>query len=141
MTENNNIRENQYTEEQVMKVLMKMQPEYREMLFFNPFEIVMRLANDQEYVKNTIETYAKYADIYMYGIEVVKAFKELLNNQDNTDNPTGNVIDNLAKLYIGLSRDERLEFAKRMAEESNLDNSLDLLKYQWGKLLNTLGIK
>ena len=51
------------------------------------------------------------------------------------------MIDNLAEVYKGLSREERLEFSKIISEESNLENSLDMFKFQWGKLMNTLGIK
>ena len=44
----------------------------------------------------------------------------------------------MANTYKELSREERLEFSKRIAQESTLENSLDMLDYNWKHLLGTI---
>ena len=38
--------------------------------------------------------------------------------------------------YEGFSREEKLEFSKRMMDVTQLENSLDLFNYNWNKLMN-----
>ena len=135
MDENNSKNEKLYTEEQVIRAIMQMQPEQREFLFSTKFENIMGLANNPDYAKYVVWYYAKYAELCLNALETVKEFVELIHNQDNT---TETVINNMAEYYKGLSREERLEFGKKIAKESELENSLDLFKFQFGKLLSRL---
>jgi len=133
MDKNNNITEVKFTEEQVMNAVMQMDSEHRKMLFANTFDTVMELANNPEYLKQSLNAYYVNAWLYINAIESINAFIEQLNHQENT---TPSVIANLAEVYKGLSREERLEFGKIISEENNIINSLDMLKYEWNKLLN-----
>lgn len=133
MNEKNEIKKAKFTEEQVMNAIMQMDSEQRKMLYANTFDTVMELANNPEYLKQSLNAYYVNAWLYINAIESVKAFIEKLNNQENT---TPSVIDNLAEVYKGLSREERLEFGKIISDENNIINSLDMFKYEWNKMLN-----
>ena len=50
---------NRYTEEQVMKALLQLQPEEREFLYGVNIANIMELANNSEYVKETISNWTK----------------------------------------------------------------------------------
>ena len=134
MTENNEIKEMQYTEEQVMRALMQMTPEVKEVLLSSSINSVMELANNEEFAKSTINTWIVYANAYIDAIKAVLQFIELLSKQQ--DDVTVNVIEAMAEQYKGMSREERLQFSERIAEESDLNNSLDMLKSTWRKFLS-----
>lgn len=50
---------NRYTEEQVMKALLQLKPEEREFLYATNMKEIMELANNSEYVKETISNWTK----------------------------------------------------------------------------------
>lgn len=133
MEENNKIQEIKYTEEQVMKALMKMSPELKEALLSNSIASLMTIANDTEFAISVIKKGMEYVKSYTNGVKGILQFIELLSKQENDEK---NVVDTMAELYEGLSREERLEFNVKLAEISDLENSLDTLKYQWNKLVN-----
>lgn len=133
MTENNEIKELKYTEEQVMRALMQMTPEQRQILYGNSIQNLMEIANSEEYAQNAIDYYTKQANAYAVAVNLIKEFVTTLHNQDNS---TENVIESMAEIYKGLSREERLQFSERIAEESDLNNSLDMLKSTWRKFLS-----
>ena len=59
MVENNEIKEMKYTEEQVMNALLQLQPEERAFLYGVNIANIMELANNSEYVKETISNWTK----------------------------------------------------------------------------------
>ena len=133
MEENNKIQKTKYTEEQVMKALMQMSPELKEALVSNSIANLMTIANDTEFAISVIKKGMEYVKSYKNGVKWILQFIELLSKQEND---TENVVDTMAELYKGLSREERLEFNVKLAEISDLENSLDTFKYQWNKLVN-----
>ena len=133
MTENNEIQEIKYTEEQVMKALMQMSPELKEALVSNSIASLMAIANDTEFAISVIKQGMEYVKSYKNGVKGIIQFIELLSKQKNDEE---NVVGTMAELYEGLSREERLHFNVKLAEISDLENSLDTLKYQWNKLVN-----
>ena len=90
----------------------------------------MKLVNDDEIAKNVLYEWLTFARTYSNAVNGVLQLRKALRRQDNE---TINIVECIAKYYKGLSREERLEFSKRIAEASDLDNSLDSLKYQWSK--------
>ena len=132
MTENNEIK---YTEEQVMNALLQMTPETKAVLFSSNINSIMELANNEEFAKDTLNSWVVYANAYIDAIKAVLQFIELLHIQENN---TVNVIESMAEIYKRLSREERLQFSERIAEESDLNNSLDMLKSTWRKFLSHL---
>ena len=50
---------NRYTEKQVMKALLQLEPEERELLYATNMKEIMELANNSEYVKETISNWTK----------------------------------------------------------------------------------
>ena len=134
MTENNEIKEIKYTEEQVMKALMQMTPEERDILFFYNINSIMELANNEEFATETLNSWVVSANSHIAAIKAVLQFIELLRKQQ--DDNTVNMIESMAEIYKGLSREERLQFSERISKESDLDNSLDMLKSTWRKFLS-----
>ena len=63
-----------------------------------------------------------------------EAITEFMEKQQ--EQTTENVIEDMVGIYKDLSREERLEFSKKLQDEENILNSLDMLKYSWGKLVN-----
>lgn len=135
MTENNEIKELKYTEEQVMKALMQMTPEQRQILYGNSIQNLMEIANSEEYAQRAIDYYTQQADAYAVAVNLIKEFVTALHNQNNS---TENVIESMAEIYKGMSREERLQFSEMIAKEGDLDNSLDMLKSTWRKFLSHL---
>ena len=133
MEENNKIQEVKHTEEQVMKALMQMSPELKEALLSNSIANLMTIANDTEFAINVIKQGMEYVKSYKNGVKGIIQFIELLSKQENDEK---NVVDTMAELYEGLSREERLEFNVKLVEMRDLEDSLDTLKYQWNKLVN-----
>ena len=60
----------------------------------------------------------------------------MLFMEKQQEQTTENVIEDMVRIYKDLSREERLEFSKKLQDEENILNSLDMLKYSWGKLVN-----
>lgn len=131
MEENNT--ELLFTDDDIMKALMKMSPEYKEALLAFGFESLRFIANDTESAKNAVENCDKYIVGWKKAKEAIYEFFEMIHNQT-----TECVIDEMANTYKELSREERLEFSKKIAGESTLENSLDMLDYNWKHLLGTI---
>ena len=73
----------------------------------------------------------EYITMWQRAKEAITEFME--KQQEQT---TENVIEDMVGIYKDLSREERLEFSKKLQDEENILNSLDMLKYSWGKLVN-----
>ena len=131
MEENN--KEFTFTDENIMKALMKMSPENKNELLGLSLDSLIRTANDTDFAQSQINN----CDIHITGWlrlkEAIHEFLELIHNQT-----TESVIDEMTKTYKELSRKERLEFSKKIAGESTLENSLDMLDYNWKHLLGTI---
>lgn len=135
MNETNEIKELKYTEEQVMRALMQMTPENREILLQCRLSEIIGLVNYDEIKRTILDEWNTIAKAYESAIKSVNQLVELLASQDNS---TTSAIELMAEQYKGMSREERLQFSERIAEESDLDNSLDLSKSTWRKFLSRL---
>ena len=122
-----------YTENDIMKVIMQMTEENRIALLSIGFEALISIANNTESAQNALENCDKYIAGWKRTKEAIAEFVEKKNGQT-----TENVITEMANTYKELSREERLEFSKRIAQESTLENSLDMLDYNWKHLLGTI---
>lgn len=131
MEENNT--ELLFTDENIMKVLMKMSPEYKDALLAFGFETLRYIANDTESAKNAVENCDKYIVGWQRAKEGICEFLEKIQEQT-----TGHVLDEMANAYKELSREEQLEFCKKISGESTLDTTLDLLSNNLQHLLGTL---
>lgn len=65
--------------------------------------------------------------------DAIYEFLDIIHNQT-----TKSVIDDMANIYKELSREERLEFCKKIAEESTIENRLDMIDYNWKHLIGTI---
>ena len=83
--------------------------------------------------KNAVENCDKYIVGWHRAKEAIQEFLGKLQEQT-----TENVINEIADVYKNFSREERLEFSKKIAEESNLENSLDMFDYNWKHLIGNL---
>lgn len=131
MVENNT--ELLFTNENIMKTLIKMTPENKDALLEFNFESLRYIANDVESAKNAVENCDKYIVGWQRAKEAIQEFLEKIHEQT-----TENIIDEMVSAYKNFSREERLEFSKKIAEESNLENSLNLFNYNWKHFVNTL---
>ena len=71
MTENNEIKEMKYTEEQVMNALLQLEPEERELLLNGKFSDIMKLVNDDEIAKNVLYEWLTFARTYSNAVNGV----------------------------------------------------------------------
>lgn len=120
-----------YTENDIMKILMHMTPENRIALLSMGFETLINIANNSESAQCALDNCDKYIEAWQRAKESITEFME--KQQEQT---TENVIEDMVGIYKDLSREERLEFSKKLQDEENIINSLDMLKYSWGKLVN-----
>ena len=131
MEENN--KEFTFTDENIMKALMKMSPENRRNLLAMEYNNLFYMANISEYAQRSLEICDEYIEGYKKIKEGICEFLE--NIQEQT---TGHVLDEMANAYKELSREEQLEFCKKISGESTLDTTLDLLSNNLQHLLGTL---
>lgn len=122
-----------FTDDDIMKALMKMSPEYKEALLAFGFESLRFIANDTESAKNAVENCDKYIVGWQRAKEGIREFLGKIQEQT-----TGHVLDEMANVYKELSREEQLEFCKKISEESTIDTTLDLLSDNLQHLLGTL---
>ena len=120
-----------YTENDIMKILMHMTPENKIALLSMGFETLINIANNFESAQCALDNCDKYITMWQRAKEAITEFME--KQQEQT---TENVIEDMVGIYKDLSREERLEFSKKLQDEENILNSLDMLKYSWGKLVN-----
>ena len=129
MEENNKF----YTENDIMKVIMQMTEENRIALLSIGFEGLISIVNNTEFAQNTLEN----CDRYIAGWQRIKeAIVEFVEKKD--EQTTESVVAEMTNAYKELSREERLEFCKKIAEESTIKNRLDMLDYNWKHLIGTL---
>lgn len=129
MEENNKF----YTENDIMKVIMQMTEENRIALLSIGFEGLISIANNTESAQNALENCDRHIAGWQRTKEAIAEFVEKKNGQT-----IGHVLDEMANAYKELSREEQLEFCKKISGESTLDTTLDLLNNNLQQLLETL---
>ena len=107
-----------------MKAVLRMTPEKKSSLLEFSFESLNSIANEPEGVKIAIQYCDNSLAEWRKMKDAILEFSEVIHGQS-----TESVITEMANVYKELSREERLEFCKAIAGESNLENSLDLLDY------------
>lgn len=131
MEENN--KEFTFTDENIMRALMKTTPENRRNLLAMEYNNLFYMANISEYAQRSLEICDEYIKGYKKIKEGICEFLEKIQEQT-----TENVVTEMANVYKELSREERLEFCKRLQEESNLENSLDLFEHTCKNMISKL---
>lgn len=131
MEENN--KEFTFTDENIMKALMKTTPENRRNLLAMEYNNLFYIANISEYAQRSLEICDEYIEGYKKIKEGICEFLEKIQEQT-----TESVFDEMANVYKDLSREERLEFCKKIAGESTIENKLDMLNYSCKHLIDTL---
>lgn len=122
-----------YTENDIMKVIMQMTEENRIALLSIGFEGLISIANNTESAQIALENCDKYIAGWQRTKEAIAEFVEKKNGQ-----MTGHVLDEMANAYKELSREEQLEFCKRISGESTIENKLDMLNYSCKNLIDAL---
>lgn len=131
MVENNT--ELLFTDDEIMKALMKMSPEKRRLALAIPYSDLCCVANSTEYAQNFINICNEYIEGYVRVKDSVCEFLGMLQEQTAEE-----VFDEMAKTFKELPREEQLNFCKNLTGESNIKNSLDVLNYGCKHLIDTL---
>lgn len=131
MEENNT--ELLFTDENIMKALMKMSPENRRNVLALEYNKLFYIANDSEYAQKCIAFLDENVELSLQAKASIQEFLDVIQEQT-----TGHVLDEMANTYKELSREEQLEFCKKISDESTLDTTLDLLSNNLQHLLGTL---
>lgn len=137
MAEDKELNKAVYSEEDVLQAMAKIEPKYRKWLCNTNFDVLLEAANNYDYWKQVIEEIDKQIDGYT---EMKTALCKLctmviaMKNGDTIEKR----INDMTEVYKGLNREERLEFAKKIAGEKDLGNSVDELKYSFGQFIGEL---
>ena len=131
MEENNT--ELLFTDENIMKAIMKISPENRKYILSIAYNDLFSVANSSEYTQNFINICEQYIEGYTKMKDVICEFLEKIHEQSSED-----VITEMVNNYKDLSREERLEFNKKLKEESTIENKLDMFDYDWKHLIDSL---
>lgn len=131
MEENNT--ELLFTDENIMKAIMKTSPENRRYILSISYNDLFSVANSSEYAQNFINVCDEYIEGYIKMKDAICEFLEKIHEQSSED-----VITEMVNNYKDLSREERLEFNKKLKEESTIENKLDMFDYDWKHLIDSL---
>ena len=103
-------------------------------------ENLTALLNDEDELNRFYRYCNNYVITYYDLQRSVEKLAETVHKQKESGSEA--VIADMVKQYNNFSREEKLELCRRLAEASNLENSLDMFGYNWNKLLsNICGIK
>lgn len=122
-----------FTDENIMKAITKISPENRKYILSIAYNDLFSVANSSEYAQNFINICEQYIEGYTKMKDVICEFLEKIHEQSSED-----VITEMIENYKNLSREERLEFNKKIVAENTLENSLDMLSYDWKHLIDSL---
>lgn len=112
---------------------MHMEDKNKSTLLSMEFKILSNLANSSEFAQYTLNSCEKYITEWQ---KIKVAIVDFIDKKNGIR--TENIIDNMTNLYKGLSREERFEFNKKIAQEGTFENSLDMLDYNWKHFLGTI---
>lgn len=133
---NNEITEVKFTQNEILNGLMAMDEKARQTMRNVTLDQLDLIANNAEYLQQVYTMCDENIAAYQRMKDAAKVFVEVINNQKEKGCET--VIDDMVEKYKGFSREEKLEFSKRMMDVTQLENSLDLFNYNWNKLMNKI---
>lgn len=133
---NNEITAVKFTQDEILNGLMAMDEKARQTMRNVTLDQLDLIANNTEYLQQVYTMCDENIVAYQRMKDVAKVFVEVINNQKEKGYQA--VIDDMVEKYEGFSREEKLEFSKRMMDVTQLENSLDLFNYNWNKLMNKI---
>ena len=137
---NNKITEVKFTQNDILKGMLLLDDKKRNAMSAISVDHLTALLNDKE----ELNSFYILCNDYIMAYDAMKQAVDKLDIavHKQKENKCEAVIAELAEQYKNFSREERLELCKKLAEASNLENSLDMFKYSWNKFMNTLkGVK
>lgn len=135
----NEIKETQkikFSQEDILNTLLALDEEQRSSLMNLNYAGVIEVANNAEYLSKVYQTCDDYIRSYQMLKESVKLFIDTL--EEHKTKGVEHTIDTMVNHYKGFSREEKLEFNKKLLDATSIESSMDNFKYTWGKFLETL---
>lgn len=124
--------QNQYTKEDILQALLRMNEEQRNGLLAYKFQDIERFANNENGTsrKETLN----YLDAYIQYIESVKqgllCFVEILETEPDIHE----TMEDMLSKYERFNTDQKLEFNVKLDSKNTLLDSLNYFHYNWKKL-------
>ena len=131
---NNKITEVKFTQNDILKGMLLLDDKKRNAMSAISIDQLTMLLNDEE----ELNKFYVLCNDYIFAYGAMRCAVEELTKAVHKQNECDTVITELAEQYKTLSREDRLELCKRLAELSNTENSLDMFSYSWNKFMNTL---
>ena len=124
--------QNQYTKEDILQALLRMNEEQRNGLLEYKFQDIERFANNENGTSR--EETLNYLDAYIQYIESVKqgllCFVEILE----TEPTIHETMEDMLSKYERFNTDQKLEFNVKLDSKNTLLDSLNHFCYNWKKL-------
>lgn len=136
-TKNNTVSKPLFTEKDVLIALAKMDENKRIWLDKQSLESLVKLVNDKEFRDTTFESIECHMNAFS---EYKLAIKEMctLTVNEKIHKPVSKKMADMVENYKGFSREERLEFYKRLVKEKTPENYTDETKYMCSNFGNVL---
>lgn len=135
----NEIKETQkikFLQEDILNALLALDEEQRSSLMNLNYASVIEVANNAEYLSKVYKACDDGIRNYQMLKESVKVFVDTL--EEHKRKGVEHTIDVMIENYKGFSREEKLEFNKKLLDTTSIESSMDNFKYTWGKFLETL---
>lgn len=132
MEENKDIK--QFTKEDILQALLRMNEEQRESI------LAMKFSEVEDFVNNKNETYRdeviSYLNTYIHLAALLKEnllqLLELVDTESNSTTKMKNMLD----WYEGFDSKQRLTFNAALSERNTLGDSINSFRYSWNKLIS-----
>lgn len=135
----NEIKETQelnFTQEDILNALLTLDEETRNSLMNLNYAGVIEVANNAQYLSKVYQVCDDGIRNYQMLKESIKVFIDTL--EEHNKKGVEHTIDVMIENYKGFSREEKLEFNKKLLDATSIENSMDNFKYTWGKFMETL---
>lgn len=132
MEENKDIK--QFTKEDILQALLRMDEEQRESI------LAMKFSEVEDFVNNKNGTYRDevilYLNTYIHLTALLKEnLLQLLKLVDTESNSTTKM-KNMLDWYEGFNSKQRLTFNAALSERNTLGDSFNSFRYNWNKLIS-----
>ena len=128
-------QEQKYSQEDILNALLALDEEQRSSLMRTDYLKLAEMANNLQYLREVYQTFEWYIGMYQSLKNATLAFVSELQRQKAKG--VEHTIDTMMEHYKGFSREERLEFNKKLLDATSIESSMDNFKYTWGKFLET----
>ena len=134
---NNEIKEIRFTQNDILKQQLLLPDGVTKEVIANlTVEQLMPLVNDRDYLNKVCDYCDVCAERYRELKDSIIIFVDELEKQKESGTET--TIKSMIDTYKDFSREDKLEFYKKLMESTNLESSLDNLGYTWSKFLKQL---